>query len=154
MLDVRHLHTMERDALLVLAKTQGVHVHHRAGKDLIIQHIIESMKPQKQTEEAKVMAKREKVEHHNTKEQVEEAIKAIKDRRPQFEALYNDAENTVHFRCAGAEECVNLDIPLRVIVMKASNVSKGKRSPRAINDGFDTIQNTPKNAYTGNVLAI
>lgn len=65
--------------------------------------------------------------YHTTKEDVLNAIKHITDAKEKFEAIfYND--NTWHFKFNGAEESGNLSIPLRVIVMKANNVAKGRKA--------------------------
>lgn len=60
----------------------------------------------------------------NTVEQVEEAIKEYTTKG--LKATF-PGDGTWQFSFRGAEECGNLKIPLRVIVMKAANVSKGAR---------------------------
>jgi hypothetical protein len=82
--------------------------------------------------------------YENTPEEVDEAIaKYIKD---GFKATY-PGDGTWHFSYRGREECGNLAIPLRVIVMKAQNVAKGPLVLRAM--GKD---NTYK-GYADTILA-
>jgi len=61
----------------------------------------------------------------NTIEDVEIAIKKHLD-NPNFYADFKD-DNTVIFKCKGAEDSVNLAVPLRVIKQKADMVASGAR---------------------------
>jgi len=153
-MDYSNLNKMTREQLLKLAGTQGIKIHPRAKEETIIKHIIENSvtpqtKPQMQHEAQKPQAPVD----HNTPEDVEAAIAKIKERAPQFESSYNTQDNTWHFRCKGAEECGNLDIPLRVIVMKANTISRGRLVPMGLNQHFDQLPVSGKNGYTNTVLA-
>ena len=111
------------------------------------------------------MEKKPKEVVFSTKEQVEEAIADIKARCPGFESIYEDESRCVTFRYKGAEDCVNLSVPLKPspekplgvgnIYARAKLVSKGRIALM----GHDVREfgNLPgaggKNAYTNNVLA-
>jgi hypothetical protein len=73
--------------------------------------------------------------HHNTEESVREAIAKYLNVDGFMAKFTQDPEtgaNVWHFRCKGAEESGNMDIPLRVIVMKAESVARGARGLKAI----------------------
>lgn len=92
----------------------------------------------------------------NTQEMVEEALAPLKARIPQFESSYrteDDGAVTWHFKCKGAEDCGNLAIPMRIILVKADLVSRGKVMPRGLNQHFDQFNVSGNNAYTNTVLA-
>ena len=61
---------------------------------------------------------------YNSPDEVEAAIEKYK--KEGFVAKYGD-DNTWYFSYKGCEDSGNLSIPLRVIVMKAEMVSKGRR---------------------------
>ncbi len=153
-----NLKTMDVNQLREVAGKQGLQVHPRAGKDNIIKKIMEAtLTPQQKPQTVDTPHPAEKPKKpvdNNTKEQVEAAIADIKARVPQFEAIYNDEENTVHFRCKGAEECLNLAIPIRVIKMKAQNVARGKLSLIGLTEHFDKSIAGGNSAYTNTVLAV
>ena len=146
-----NLKTMSREQLVQLANTQGVPVHHKAKPETIIKAIMDKTLTPQQTQSLQHAAEKPVapvVKH--TAEEVEAAIASIKARVPAFQASYT--EDNWHFKCNGVEEVGNLAIPLRVIVMKAGNVSKGRRVMRRLSD-FGDIVNSPNNAYTNSVLA-
>jgi hypothetical protein len=144
------LKDLSREQLVELAGKQGLSVHHKAKPETIVKQIMDNTLVQQtphnmQHPAEKVVAPVVKF----TPEQVEEAIASIKARVPAFQSSYT--EDNWHFKCNGAEEVGNLAIPLRVIVMKAGNVSKGRRMMRRLTD-FGDINNSPNNAYTNSVL--
>ncbi len=130
-MNVDALKAMSRPELVEFAGKQGVRVHHKA-------------KP--------AAAAPVKPVDHNTAEAVEAAIKHIKDARPEFVSSYNATDNSWTFKYRGAEECGNLSIPLRIIVIKATNVARGALRFMALNEHFDAGSAGGKNTYTNNVL--
>lgn len=149
-----NLRTLSRDQLAEIARQSGVRVHHKAKPETIIKQITDKVflppKVEQKHEAEKPMAP---VFHH-TQEDIEEALKDIKARIPDFISEYNVSENTVHFRCRGAEECLNLSIPMRVIKMKASNISRGRLVLRGhAPESFDRGNAVGKSSYTNVVLA-
>lgn len=145
------LKALPREKLVELAGKQGVHVHHKAKAETIARLIMEkTLVPQQQPQSMQHVAEKPAAPvYHNTPEDVEAAIAHIKARSPQFESSYS--ENNWLFKCLGAEEVGNLSIPMRVIVMKAGNVAKGRRVPRRL-DGFGDISTKAHSAHTNNVL--
>lgn len=74
--------------------------------------------------------------HDNTSKMVLDAIEPYM--KEGFEATFPD-DGTWYFKYKGREECGNLKIPLRLIKMKAENVSKGALKPRLMNFDGDLI---------------
>lgn len=75
--------------------------------------------------------------HNNTQEEVEAAI-APYAKKEGFKAIFHD-DNTWEFSCRGKGESGNMQIPLRVIKMKAEMVSKGANPPKGFKDGKDLV---------------
>lgn len=150
-----NLKSMKREQLLELAGKQGLQIHPRCKDETIIRHIMEkAAAPQATTPNLQHEAAAPQLSvDHNTPEEVEAAIATIKKREPQFESKYSADENTWHFRCKGAEECGNLDIPLRVIVMKAGTISRGRLMLRGLTEQFDRTAAGGNSAYTNVVIA-
>lgn len=128
-----------RKEVVDIAENLNIHVSEHESEDSVLYKINQQPKAlvdnaMKHVAELPAQAPR----HDNTKEDVLKAVEkftAIEG----FQAIFNEEDNTVHFKCKGAEECVNLSIPLRIIKMKAETVSRGRRGLRAIRD----------NTYTG-----
>lgn len=153
-MNFENLKTMTPDQLRELAGKQGLRVHHKAKAETIIKQLMEAaLTPQALPKMEHIAEAAQEPVDHNTPEQVEAAIAKIIERQPALERNYNAQENTWHFRCKGAEECGNLDIPLRVIVMKAGNISRGSLRLLALNEHFDRTTAGGNNTYTNNVLA-
>lgn len=148
-----NLKTMSREDLVILAAKTGVPVHHKAKPETIAKAITEAALVQQKPHNTPVEVKADKPKHDNTPDDVEAAIKAIKDKRPDFVSKYNVEENTWHFSYKGAEEAGNLAIPLRLIKQKADNVSLGRRALMGHQDGFERMTSIGKNAYTNIVLS-
>jgi hypothetical protein len=148
-MDVSKLLAMEKKDLLRLAAEHGLQVHFNSKNETIAQAIIDSI--QKKPNKGDVVEKQEVKEAIAcTKEEIETAIKSIKETRPDFKAIYTDS--TWWFSFKGAEDSGNLSIPLRVIVDKARIVAQGARLLRAQKD-FGDINVHPNSAYTNRVLA-
>lgn len=128
------------EELRSMAAVRGVRHRKNARADTIAALILQAETAQpapqpKKEDEMKHPAARvveQPVPH--TKEAVLEAIAkfAAKD---GFEAMF-PGDGTWHFKCKGAEECGNLAIPMRVIVMKADSVSRGRRAPMSLGTSF------------------
>lgn len=147
------LRDMKREELLSLAATQGVQVHWKAKNETIIKQIVEKISQSTQQGLKHVAEKPSTPVFHNTPEEVEEMLSTIKMKVPSFESIYDRDENTWTFRCKGAEECGNLDIPMRVIQRKAAIIARGKIALRGLNDHFDKTNASGLSAYTNSVLA-
>lgn len=73
--------------------------------------------------------------HSCTEEQVREAAAAFINKEGFVAIFATDPETgarTWHFKYKGAEDCGNMDVPLKVIVTKAESVSRGARGIKAI----------------------
>lgn len=154
--DYNKLKDLPREQLVKLALEHNINPHHKAKPETIIKAILEKVMEPKQQNMQHVAEKLVKPTFHNTEEDVEAAIAKIKERLPMFQSIYateEDGSRNVTFRCKGAEECVNLAVPMRVILQKASNVSVGKRSLHAAPGEWDNGVGKGKNAYTETVIA-
>lgn len=147
------LKAMSRPELVEFAGKQGVRVHHKAKPENIIKAIVEATLAPKPSMEHAAAAPVKPVDH-NTAEEVELAIKAIKAKCPEFTSTYNTHDNSWHFKYRGAEDCGNLDIPLRIILTKAQTVSRGALKLLGLNQHFDATNAGGNNAYTNNVLSV
>ena len=138
------------DELREIAKDLGIKVHHMAKEKSIIAQI---NKQQPHRVEASLQASEKTVqaanapEATNTPEDVKEALSALKTRLPEFEVIFPD-DNTWIFKFRGAEDSGNLAIPLRVIVMKANNVARGRRSMRTLG------REETDSSYAGAILSV
>lgn len=157
-MNFEHLKTMEVTQLKEIAGKQGLAVHHRAGKDKIIKQIMEAAllpqvnnKEQFKTEDMRPKALKPKEPEYNyTQEDVLEACKEYVA-KPGFEAVF-PGDDTVIFRCKGAEDSLNMKQPMKRIVSRASIVSRGRMALMGLQE-FDSINAGGKNAYTNTVLA-
>lgn len=77
------------------------------------------------------------VVHSNTQEDVSAALQPYVAKGM---VLTFPGDGTMIMKCKGAEESVNLSIPLRVIKMKAGSVVQGARKPRSL--GKDLMNGT------------
>lgn len=152
-MNLDRLKEMTPEALRELALKQGLTPHWKAKPETIIKQIVDHVTMAKPQEMQHVAETPKSPVFHNTPEEVEAMLAEIKARVPAFESKYDLTENTWHFRCKGAEECGNLDIPMRVIKMKAQTISRGKLTLMGLNDHFDKGNAGGNSAYTNNVLA-
>lgn len=150
---IDNLKKMSLDELKAFAASQGIHHHHAAGIEKIMQAIVDQLgQPQvNDIVDPRKLAPKEPV--WNTKEQVEAAIAPIRDKNPAFEAIYDDVDRTVTFRCKGAEDCLNMSVPLHWLRQKAQVVSRGRMALMGLNQHFDQLNASGANAYTNTVLA-
>lgn len=77
-----------------------------------------------------------------TEEEVKKIIKPFTDKG--MEAKFKD--DTWHFRYKGREDSGHMSTELRVIRMKAENVSRGALRPKGFQDGADTSQQGKANS--------
>lgn len=82
----------------------------------------------------------------NTEKDVREALTTLVKQKPEFEMEF-PKDGTWVFRCKGAEESGNLNIPLRVIKNRAAIVARGALRLRAL--GRDKRDGS----YAGNILS-
>lgn len=150
-MNIAELNNHSVEQLRELAGKLGLHVHHRAGKETVLKSILDSMQPQQPIKHEAETPKPAETLVANTPEQVEAAIAKIKENRPEFTSTYPD-DGTWVFKYKGAEESGNLAIPLRVIVQKAQNVSKGAIRLMAKNQYFGEMPTAGNSAYTNIVL--
>lgn len=145
------LKDLSQPELRKLAVEQGLSPHWKAKSETIIQMIMNSVtaQPVQTIEKPRV----EKEVFNNTPQQVEAAIAHIKAKKPEFMSEYNQEDNTVHFRYKGAEECLNLAQPIKIILARAMITSRGRIALLSLNEHFEkVVSNNPNNTYTSNVL--
>lgn len=123
----------DRTQLVALADKLGVEYDGRWGADRIAAAIHDASQPKAITPDIKPT----RPLYHNTADQVREVIKPITDAKPDFQVIFD--ETTWTFRYKGAEDSGNLNIPLRLIKVKAEMVAKGRRSLMGFKDGKDTV---------------
>jgi len=154
------LKTQELPQLKELAGKMGLSVHHKAGKERVIKQIMEaSLLPQVnpkdkfKDEDMRPKAMKPVAPVYNyTEDDVRLACKESFE-RPGFEANF-PGDDTVIFRCKGAEDSCTLKQPMARIKSRAQLVSRGRmaligHSPQ----DFDSMNAGGKNAYTNTVLA-
>ena len=146
-----NLEAMDAKDLHVLAREQGLTLHHALGKDKVIKAIIEyATTPVATPTIDHPLIKPAAPVHHNTEEDVEAKLVQLKANNPNFKTIYRP-DNTWHFQWldnAGRvrrEESGNLAIPLRIILQKAANIAQGPLQLKAL-----TNPNQP--GYTNSVL--
>lgn len=152
-MELSRIKDMSRDDLLKLAVAQGCQVHPQSKKETIVESILEAVLASQKPKEQSMQHVAEKPVAPvicNSSEDIERTIASIKERQPAFEALYNESERTWHFRCKGAEECGNFDIPLRIIRRCAEMVARGRVAPLGLTKEFSDISD-PRH-YTNTVL--
>lgn len=148
-----NLAKMSREELVELhVKVTGVKPHHKAKPETIIKNIKDATFNKQDAPKVEEKAAPPKVADHNTPEDVEKAIESIKAKRPEFTANYNTQENTWTFECMGAKESGNLDIPLRVIVQKATNISRGRLVMMGMSEFEALTGGNPNSAYANKTV--
>lgn len=138
------------DELRAIATKIGIVPHYRAKPETLMRQILEKSLVQPtppKTMEHKAEAPAKPV-HNNTPEDVLEAIKMF-TAKEGFKADF-PGDGTWIFKYKGAEESGNLAIPLRVIKIKAENVSRGRRAPIAMPS--ETFDNAVAKGYANTVL--
>ena len=111
------------DELKVIATELNIKYHPSVGADKLLERI--NQQSQRRVEAAVNNQKPEATSYNNSEEEVREALKTHLA-NPNFQAEFM-GDGTVIFRCKGAEDSVNLNIPLRVIKQKATTVAAGAR---------------------------
>lgn len=121
------LKTKTRAELLEICANLNIKAHHKAKDETLIERIL-SQPVAYQNEAMRPAADRIAPDHDNTPDQVLEAIKtyAAKD---GFKANFNEDQSTWHFSYRGREDSGTLKMPMKVIVMKAEQVSRGALHP-------------------------
>ncbi len=149
----------ELPQLKELAGKMGLNVHHRAGKERVIKQIMESAllpqvnpKDQFKGEDMRPKAlKHKEPEYNYTEADVREACKDF-IAKDGMEAIF-PGDDTVIFRCKGAEDSLNLKQPMRNIIRRGQIVSRGRLQLMGLNKHFDSMGVGGKNAYTDTVLS-
>lgn len=138
MIDLDNLNKLTIDQLRALASQHGVIVHHRMKEDTLIKHISEKMMaPQVNKKELKHVAELPKTTPKiNTEEEIREAC-AKYFSKEGYQATFKD--DIWHFKYAGSEDSGHMSVPLRIIRMKAEQVSHGARKPMTMNFDGDKI---------------
>lgn len=157
-IDLNKLDTMEHDALKQLAVECGVKIHHKSGKEKVIE-AIKNHVTQPPVQELKHQAEKPKEPVYvHTPEDVEKLVAHVKAKNPRFRTAYDDATWTFSWvndsGKAMAEESGNLAIPPRVIKNIAEKISRGPALLRAHSTtNFEPGNAAGKSAYTNVVLA-
>lgn len=113
-----------REELELICKKLNIRFHPNAKDETLREKINAQPVAYQDTAMQHVSQRPVEAVHSNTPAQIEDAIRvyAAKD---GFTASFDEEENTWHFKYKGREECGNMNIPLRIIKMKAENVAKG-----------------------------
>ena len=116
-----------------LAAQYGIPTHHRQKAETIAKLIVEYVMNKPKTEDIKQPEAVQKPELHiNTEQDVRDACKGLFE-KPGFTALF-PGDNTVIFKCRGAEESIHLSASMQTIKLKATTVSRGAMNPRGLKD--------------------
>lgn len=134
------------DELRDIARNLGAEVHHRAGKELLMNAITEKLlTPNDRNVEEQAPAKRERVEDAVlTPEQVKEALKPLKDKHQDLEIAFLE-DGTWLLRRGKYMESGNMQMPLTVLKRKAEMFCRPRPVQTLGREGSDPT-------YTGTVL--
>lgn len=135
---VESLKAMELPELRKVAEGMGIRAHANAKADTLIHKIMQQPRVAKAT----AVEKLENPSQYeaaplvsNTQEEVLDALKKF-TAKDGFKVSFLDDGKSWHFSYKGCEDSGSMFIPLRVIVMKAEVVSRGKRALMSMgNDG-------------------
>jgi len=132
-----------------LAAQYGIPTGPRSKAETIAKSIVEFVMNQPKLDQLKHPAEQPapQVANLNTEEDVRKVIAKYLE-KPGFTASFGD-DNTLWFKCRGAEECGHMSVPLRVIKSKAESLSRGAIAPRGFYDS--KINHTPN---SGTVLMV
>lgn len=134
-MNINELASRDVADLRVLAAQYGIKTHPKHKAETIAKLIVEHVQnTTKNTDTMKHPAEQaaKPPMHICTEEEVNTAIAKLLE-KPGFTASY-PGDDTVIFRCRGAEESLHLSTVLRVIKSKAESVSRGAIAPRGIID--------------------
>lgn len=113
------------EELRVLAAKHEIKVHHKLKSENIAKLIIDKVtNPQQELKHPAAQPKQ--ATKVNTEEEVRQACEKFLSKEG-FIATFK--EDTWNFKFAGAEDSGHMSVPLRIIRMKAENVSRGARKP-------------------------
>lgn len=129
-MDINNLYKLPIEELRTLAVQHGIKPHHKAKAETIAKLIIDAVTNTKTQDTMKHESQIEKGPAKiNTEEEVRQAC-ATHFAKEGFLARFDD--DNWYFSCRGAEDSGHMSVPLRVIKMKAENVSRGARSPAMV----------------------
>lgn len=135
-MNFEELKSRDVKALRLLAAQHSIKTHHKHTAETIAKLIVEHVtaKPVHGQNAMKHAAEKPSKPPLiiNTEEQVREALGPMLQ-KDGFIATF-PGDDTVIFKCKGAEESIHLSSELRWIKIKAESVSRGARLPRAIKD--------------------
>lgn len=154
-INIENLKTLSPEQLRETAGKLGLTVHWKAKPDTIIKQIADkAFAPTKPVEkqEAKIH-----VSIYTTPAELEAKLAKLKAEVPQFETIYSEPgddgiDTVVTFRCKGTEECHNLSVPARWLLIRANLVKRGRIAPLGLAE-FERGNATGKSGYTNTVLA-
>lgn len=124
-----YIKTNNLDGMRDLARSQGVKFHHNAGVKTLGQAVLDAItQVPAQTELKHPAAQPAPVEAHiHTEAEVRERCAKWFNKEGYVAKFEND---TWHFKYKGAEDSGHMSAAMRVIMMKAENVSLGARVMR------------------------
>lgn len=134
---MNNLNSLSIDELRLVADKLKIKYHHLAKEETLIKLI--NQQNESRIEDAMKHPAQVEVQpvKYNTQEEILKAVEKYIEKGVQVD--FDEADNTWTFRYNGREECGNMSVPIRTIVQKADNVSKGKLMPRGFRDGKDTV---------------
>lgn len=129
-MNFENLNKLPIEELRSLAAKQGIKVHHKMKPETLAKAIAASAtEPQvnKTKEQLKHTAELPKAPAKiNTEEEVRDVCQKF-FAKEGYEAIFKD--EIWHFKYNGSEDSGHMSVPLRIIRMKAENVSRGARKP-------------------------
>lgn len=165
-ININNLKDLTPDQLRETAGKLGLQVHWKAKPETIIKQIADkafapTMPKAAEDAEFVGMPLPNKPAVYTTQDELEKSLAKVKEAVPAFETIYSEPDDTgenrvVTYRCKGAEECLNLSTPLRILLNKANHIKRGRVAPIGHESSqFDSQWNpvSGKNAYTNSVLA-
>jgi len=134
-----------REELVTIAKKLNINPHHKASEATIIEKIMQQPVAYQDDALKHVAEKPVAPVQHNTEDDIRNVLKPFTDKGLEL-SFPGDGTWVINMR--GRNESGNMQIPLRVIRIKAENVSRGPLRLKSM--GTD---GTYPNSYTDHILA-
>lgn len=125
-----------REELVEIAEKLNIKVHHKALPETIINQIVQQPEAYQADAMQHVSQQKPEAPKLHSADEVRTAIKKFLD-KDGYQA--NFTESTWHFKYKDREDSGHLSSDMRIIVMKAENVSRGALQPKMMKFDGDTI---------------